>query len=233
MVADGYEHMRAAAPDGYGHMAASGPDGYGPTQPPAAAPGYGHMQPSARDWYGHTQPPAAPGYGPPAAPGYGHTQPPAPDWYGQMQPPAAGYGHMRAATADRERAIDVLKAAYAEGRLTADEYQERVGQVYASRTYAELGLLTADLPIGPLGTMVPPRPAQLIVPVRRPVNSLAVVSLICALIPGLPSAAAVVTGVVARSQIRETGERGAGMAAAGIAIGGFVLVLFLLFLVAA
>jgi Domain of unknown function (DUF1707) len=63
------------------------------------------------------------------------------------------FGGMRASTADRERAVDVLKAAFAEGRLDQSEYADRVGLVYSSRTYAELASLTADLPVGPLGTM--------------------------------------------------------------------------------
>ena len=63
------------------------------------------------------------------------------------------YGGMRASTADRERAVDVLKAAFAEGRLDQGEYADRVGLAYSSRTYAELASLTADLPVGPLGTM--------------------------------------------------------------------------------
>ncbi|HET7017536.1 MAG TPA: DUF1707 and DUF4190 domain-containing protein [Streptosporangiaceae bacterium] len=66
---------------------------------------------------------------------------------------------MRASTADRERAVDVLKAAFAEGRLDQSEYADRVGLVYSSRTYAELASLTADLPVGPLGTM-PVMPIQ-------------------------------------------------------------------------
>lgn len=144
---------------------------------------------------------------------------------------ADGYGRMRASTADRERAIDVLKAAFAEGRLTKDEYEERAAQVYGSRTYGELAALTADLPVGPLGTLALQRPAFYpAVPPRRRVNSLAVASLLCALIPGIPSAIAVITGVAAHRQIRDTGERGAGLATAGIAIGGFILVLFLLFI---
>jgi hypothetical protein len=185
--------------------------------------GYGNVRASAADGYGPMRPPATDGYAP--------MRPPATDGYGAMRPPAAdGYAQMRASTADRERAIDVLKAGFAEGRLTADEYNERVGQVYGSRTYAELGALTADLPIGPLGTMAPPRPLYLGLPARRPVNSLAVVSLLCALIPGFPAAAAVVTGMVARRQISQTGERGAGVAAAGIAIGAFSLFMFLMWI---
>jgi hypothetical protein len=58
----------------------------------------------------------------------------------------AGRGHLRAAQADREQAITVLKAAYAHGRLTKDELEARAGQAFASRTYAELAALTADLP---------------------------------------------------------------------------------------
>ena len=53
---------------------------------------------------------------------------------------------MRAAQADRERAVTVLKAAYAQGRLTKDELEARVGQAFESRTSAELAALTADIP---------------------------------------------------------------------------------------
>src|SRR5258708_17123502 len=62
----------------------------------------------------------------------------------------AGDGRMRASTADRDRAVDVLKAGFAEGRLTKDEYDARVSQAYAARTYAELAMVTADLPGGPM-----------------------------------------------------------------------------------
>jgi hypothetical protein len=57
----------------------------------------------------------------------------------------------RAADADRQRAVDVIKAAFDEGRLNQDEYSKRVSMVPQSRTYAELQKLTADLPAGPLG----------------------------------------------------------------------------------
>jgi len=141
---------------------------------------------------------------------------------------------MRSSTADRERAIDVLKAAFAEGRLTRDEFEQRTERVYRSQTYAELAALTADLPAGPLGTLpqqvtVPPvqYPA---VPPRRPVNSLAVAALICSFIPGFPAAAAVLTGAMAHRQIQRSGERGDGMATAAIVIGSISLVAFLLFL---
>jgi len=59
----------------------------------------------------------------------------------------ASRGHLRAAQADREQAITVLKAAYAQGRLTKDELEVRAGQAFASKTYAELAALTADIPV--------------------------------------------------------------------------------------
>ena len=66
---------------------------------------------------------------------------------------AQGRGHLRASHADREHVIDVLKDAFAQGRLTRDELDVRVGRTLASRTYADLTALTADLPAG----QAPPR----------------------------------------------------------------------------
>ena len=72
---------------------------------------------------------------------------------------AAGRGRMRASHADRERVIDTLKAAFVQGMLAKDEFDLRVGQAFASRTYAELAAVTADLPAGPTAAQ-PPRPAR-------------------------------------------------------------------------
>src|SRR5450755_2044275 len=145
-----------------------------------------------------------------------------------------GHGFMRSSSADRERAIDVLKAAFAEGRLTRDEFDERSGHVLRSQTYAQLAALTADLPVGPLGALMRPQlpyPQQLPYPRRPPVNSLAVAALICSVIPGFPAAAGVVTALVARRQIRQTGERGEGIATAAFLIGMFSLVTFVLYMI--
>jgi hypothetical protein len=60
-----------------------------------------------------------------------------------------GHGGLRASRADREQAIDLLKAAFVAGRLTKDELAMRVGQVLASRTYTDLAALTADIPAAP------------------------------------------------------------------------------------
>ena len=64
--------------------------------------------------------------------------------------------HLRASHADREQVIDILKAAFVQGRLTEDELDARVDQVYASRTYAELAKVTADIPAELTGAR-PPR----------------------------------------------------------------------------
>jgi hypothetical protein len=63
-------------------------------------------------------------------------------------PAAAGRGDLRASHADREQVIGTLKAAFVEGMLTKDELDLRVGQTLASRTYADLAAVTADLPTG-------------------------------------------------------------------------------------
>lgn len=44
-----------------------------------------------------------------------------------------------------ELVIDVLKAAFVQGRLTRDELDARVGRAFTSRTYADLAALTADV----------------------------------------------------------------------------------------
>src|SRR5689334_3285430 len=55
---------------------------------------------------------------------------------------------MRTSRADREPAIDALKVAYVQGRLTKDEFDERLGRALAPLTHAELAALTGDLPDG-------------------------------------------------------------------------------------
>jgi hypothetical protein len=58
----------------------------------------------------------------------------------------------------RERVTRTLRAALAQGRLTEDEYDERIGRASASRSRAELAALTADLPVGRIdATIRPPR----------------------------------------------------------------------------
>src|SRR5262249_3126011 len=69
---------------------------------------------------------------------------------GEVQAAAAGgHGRLRASRADRERVIELLKVAFVQGRLTQDELDTRVGEAFASRTYADLADLTGDIPAGP------------------------------------------------------------------------------------
>lgn len=57
---------------------------------------------------------------------------------------------LRASDQDREHVAERLRAAALEGRLTSDEFDERLGKAYAGRTYGELDELLADLPAQPL-----------------------------------------------------------------------------------
>ncbi|GAA3233956.1 DUF1707 SHOCT-like domain-containing protein [Actinocorallia longicatena] len=57
---------------------------------------------------------------------------------------------LRASDADRDAVAHRLGDALAEGRLTPEEHAERLDELYAAKTYAELDLLTRDLP-GPAG----------------------------------------------------------------------------------
>ncbi len=52
---------------------------------------------------------------------------------------------LRASDADRERIAQVLQDAHADGRLTLDELEERLGVLYSARTLGELAQLTGDL----------------------------------------------------------------------------------------
>ena len=62
----------------------------------------------------------------------------------------------RASDADRDAAAGLLNEAFAEGRLTADEHDQRLAAAYAARSWQELHQLTADLPApsGAAGRMV-------------------------------------------------------------------------------
>ncbi|WP_406462044.1 DUF1707 domain-containing protein [Streptomyces sp. NBC_01622] len=54
---------------------------------------------------------------------------------------------LRASHADRDRVVDVLTGAAGDGRLTAEELDERVEAALSARTLGELAALTADLPV--------------------------------------------------------------------------------------
>jgi hypothetical protein len=56
---------------------------------------------------------------------------------------------LRASHADRDRAVETLRIAGGDGRLTAEELEGRLEAALSARTVAELTELTADLPAGP------------------------------------------------------------------------------------
>jgi len=198
-----------------------------PQVPPAApyVPPGGYPVPPA----GYQVPPG--GYPVPPA-GYqvppgGYPVPP-----GGYHVPSGGYQvqarvnpAMRAASADRERTVDVLKAGFAEGRLTQDEYNERMGRAYAALTYGELTALTADLPVGAVPAVWP-------VPVYQPpvtTNSLARASLVLGVAEfftmGLTAIPAIICGHMAKREMRQTGQRGDGLATSGLVL-GYMAVIF-------
>jgi hypothetical protein len=69
-----------------------------------------------------------------------------------------GRGRLRASDADREHVVDTFKAAYVYGLVTRDEFDARVSQTFAARTYAELALITAGIPAGLAAAPPPLRP---------------------------------------------------------------------------
>jgi hypothetical protein len=77
-----------------------------------------------------------------------------------------GRGHLRASHGDREQVLDTLKDAFVQGRLTRDEFDLRAGRALASRTYADLAALTADLPARPPTAQPTPEVIR-----TRPVNA--------------------------------------------------------------
>ena len=132
------------------------------------------------------------------------------------------YGQMRSSAAEREQAIDILKTAFADGRLTKQEYEDRIGLALSPLTYAGLAALTSDLPAGLPGALRQSEPGY----PSRPLNRMAVASLVSALVPGLPLLP-VLLGLIAHGQIQERGERGAWLATAGIMMGALFGLMFI------
>ncbi|MGI8506151.1 MAG: DUF1707 SHOCT-like domain-containing protein [Solirubrobacteraceae bacterium] len=59
---------------------------------------------------------------------------------------------LRVSDAERERAVVLLRDAVVDGRLTLEEFSERVGSAQLVRTDPELAALVADLPAEPRST---------------------------------------------------------------------------------
>ncbi|MGP4046766.1 DUF1707 and DUF4190 domain-containing protein [Streptomyces sp. 2A115] len=198
--------------------------------------------PSWQPWEGPKDAQARQGAGGPQSWG-GQPQ----SWQGQGGPPQPWRGEsgqsMLASHADRERAVDVLRAGFGEGRMQQPEFEKRVARAYAARTVGELALLVADLPQGPVP--LPAAPAHVpptFLPAPAPkTNEKAIGSAVCGglclLTVGLTGIPAVILGHTARSEIRRTGEGGDGLALTGLVLGwlstaGWTLMLTLLLIAA-
>ncbi len=70
-----------------------------------------------------------------------------------------GRDEMRAADSDRQAVADKLKKALDEGRLDLAEYDERLQQAYAAKTYGDLEGLLDDIPGTPRAADLAPRTA--------------------------------------------------------------------------
>jgi hypothetical protein len=74
---------------------------------------------------------------------------------------------VRASDADRDAVAGRLREAHAEGRLTVEEFTERLDAAYAARTHGDLVPLTSDLPTSHGGAGRRPRTGDEAAPTRR------------------------------------------------------------------
>ena len=85
---------------------------------------------------------------------------PQSDTGGQSDLPATVAGEeLRASHTDRDQVAELLRVAAGDGRLSAEELDDRLERALTARTYAELAALTADLPATPGAAVVPPAAA--------------------------------------------------------------------------
>lgn len=67
----------------------------------------------------------------------------------EASPPVnVGQPELRASHEDRDAVVETLRVAAGDGRLSAEELDERLDAALTARTYADLAILTADLPAG-------------------------------------------------------------------------------------
>jgi hypothetical protein len=126
----------------------------------------------------------------------------------------------RASDADREAAVERLRDAALDGRIDADELEERLGGAYGARWRSELAELTNDITL-------PPDPLVFIRPSGVRVSSLALVSLASGLlwVFWVGSLTAIVTGHLALYRIARSHGTESGRVAAlvGLLFGYFGL----------
>jgi uncharacterized protein DUF1707 len=106
---------------------------------------------------------------------------------------------LRCSDAERDRVAAFLRDHAAEGRLTPDELDERVGAAYAAKTVRELQDLIADLPRPPLGPPSRRRRPQSVPPAMRnvPLVPLGILAFLALGGPGLVWATVLIGGAMA------------------------------------
>jgi hypothetical protein len=130
---------------------------------------------------------------------------------------------MRASDAERDHVAGLLGTAFTEGRLSQDEYDDRLASAYSARTYGDLDSLLRDLPApGPGAPPLPMAPLP-VVPAPGRINGAAQASVAFGIAEfafgPFGTIPAIVLGHVALQQIRRTGQQGKGLAVAGLVLG--------------
>jgi hypothetical protein len=153
--------------------------------------------------------------------------------------PRRSHPDLRASDAEREETVERLRVAATEGRIDADELDERLTSAYAARWRSELDALTADV------TPPPPRapvrvPFAWVAPAPRVTNPLSVLSFVSAIflvgwLGWAAAIAAIVLGHAALYRIRRSGgrQKGRAWAAIGLSLGYLELVMLVVFGLAA
>lgn len=82
--------------------------------------------------------------------------------------------NLRASNADRQVVVDALRKALDEGRLDLSEYDDRIKEAYAAKTYGDLNGLLVDLPVTQVArSQVQPAGATSVKPVMMPTGATA------------------------------------------------------------
>ncbi|MFB7720659.1 MULTISPECIES: DUF1707 domain-containing protein [unclassified Nocardia] len=143
---------------------------------------------------------------------------------------------LRAGDADRERVIEGLNQCFSDGRITADELSERIGQTFNARTFADLDMVLTGLPVV---RPRPPMPGMSVIPGNAPMyyrqhrqqqwNGMGLTAFMLGLfgfVCGITAIPAVALGAAAIAIDPKRQDK--GFAIAGVAAGGFWLLLFAL-----
>jgi Domain of unknown function (DUF4190)/Domain of unknown function (DUF1707) len=131
---------------------------------------------------------------------------------------------LRASDADRDAVAERLRVAAVDGRIDADELEQRLSEVFKARWVADLDRLVADVsPPPPPAPVAPPYVPYQPAVVYPTTNGLAIASLVAGFLwlGWFGSILAVVFGHVAIRQINRSGgrETGTGFAIAGLVLG--------------